>query len=138
MQLGLVEQPTPYRAGRWFKPSQRLHFMKDTGKEIDKNCFLATDCGNSFDRQCCCSYCCIYIFRSSIKHSEAQVICRAILRMAMRIYRSHWSSLFSYFAYAYDVFGHPHLRQVNFIRETKLGYIYFMVDVKYFSYFSLF
>ena len=47
---------------------------------------------------------------SSIKHSEAQVITRYTTYGDANFYRSHWSSLFSYFALAFMiVFGHSAL-----------------------------
>lgn len=47
---------------------------------------------------------------SSIKHSEAQVITRYTAYGDANFYRSHWSSLFSYFALAFMiVFGHSAL-----------------------------
>lgn len=76
---------------------------------------------------------------SSIKHSEAQVITRYTTYGNANFYRSHWSSLLSYFALAFMiVLGHSAKCQVNFTRETKFGYISFVVNVGYFSYFSYF
>ena len=47
---------------------------------------------------------------SSIKHSEAQVITRYTTYGDANFYRSHWSSLLSYFALAFMiVFGHSAL-----------------------------
>ena len=47
---------------------------------------------------------------SSIKHSEAQVITRYTTYGDANFYRSHWSSLFSYFALAFMiVFSHSAL-----------------------------
>ena len=47
---------------------------------------------------------------SSIKHSEAQVITRYTTYGDANFYRSHWSSLFSYFVLAFMiVFGHSAL-----------------------------
>ena len=52
----------------------------------------------------------ISILGSSIKHSEAQVITRYTTYGDANFYRSHWSSLFSYFALAFMiVFGHSAL-----------------------------
>ena len=64
---------------------------------------------------------------SSIKHSEAQVITRYTAYGDANFYRSHWSSLFSYFALAFMiVFGHSAL-SVKLISLEKRSLAIFLL-----------
>ena len=57
---------------------------------------------------------------SSIKHSEAQVITRYTTYGDANFYRSHWSSLLSYFALAFMiVFGHSALSVKLILLEKR-------------------
>ena len=57
---------------------------------------------------------------SSIKHSEAQVITRYTTYGDANFYRSHWSSLFSYFTLAFMiVFGHSALSVKLILLEKR-------------------
>ena len=64
---------------------------------------------------------------SSIKHSEAQVITRYTTYGHANFYRSHWSSLLSYFALAFMiVFGHSAL-SVKLISLEKRSLAIFLL-----------
>ena len=64
---------------------------------------------------------------SSIKHSEAQVITRYTTYGDANFYRSHWSSLLSYFVLAFMiVFGHSAL-SVKLISLEKRSLAIFLL-----------
>ena len=101
--------------------------MKDTIKKSIKNVFSDRTVAALLIVNVVVAIVISIFLGSSIKHSEAQVITRYTTYGDANFYRSHWSSLFSYFALAFMiVFGHSAL-SVKLISLEKRSLAIFLL-----------
>ena len=94
--------------------------MKDTIKKSIKNVFSDRTVAALLIVNVVVAIVISIFLGSSIKHSEAQVITRYTTYGDANFYRSHWSSLLSYFALAFMiVFGHSALSVKLILLEKR-------------------